>query len=92
MALEITKPKFILDTKRGWGMLITGVAAMVPFLSYYVEAWTGVKLDAAMVAMLGEAGVMVIDAAATVVGVGLWVWGSFRPTAPLVVNPANATK
>lgn len=84
---DIVAPKWVLSTKRGWGMVLTFAGSLLPFVNMWVKAKTGIEIDAPMVALIGEAMANAIDAVGVLVGVLLWVWGSFRPTAPLTVLP-----
>lgn len=84
---DIEKPKWALETKRGWGMVLTFAGTLMPVITIYSKQWFGVAIDAPMVALVGEAVSGVIDAVAVAAGVVLWVWGSFRPTAQINVLP-----
>ena len=83
MALVIEQPKWVLSTKRGWGMVITGLTVAVPLIAQF----TGLPLDQAVVNTVGQTVATGIDVVGTLVGVGLWIYGSFRPTAPLKLLP-----
>jgi hypothetical protein len=87
---DIEKPKWAMATKRGWGMALTFAGTLLPFVNMWVKNKTGVEIDAPMVALVGEAVGGVIDAVAVATGVVLWVWGSFRPSAPITVLPPKA--
>jgi hypothetical protein len=89
---DVAKPKWMLETKRGWGMVLTFIGTTLPFVSMLAHQYLGVKIDAPMVALVGEAVNQLIDSAAVVIGVFLWVWGSFRPTAPIALLRANLDK
>lgn len=78
-----TSPKWVLETKRGWGMLIAAVVMIVPFVNQYL----GLGIDAAVVGTLGETVTKLIDAVAAVVATVLMIWGMWRPTAPLTLLP-----
>jgi hypothetical protein len=82
---DVVKPKWAMETKRGWGMLLTFVGTAMPFVTLMAKQYLGVNIDAPMIALVGEAVNQLIDSVAVVSGVVLWVWGSFRPTssAPL---------
>jgi len=82
---EIMQPKWVLATKRGWGMTITGLTSLLPLLDTWVSMKWGVHISAPVVDLVGQAGTHVLDAIGMAVGVVLWVWGSFRPTAPLTL-------
>lgn len=82
---DIVKPKWALETKRGWGMALTFVGTAMPFVTVMAKQYFGINIDAGMVALVGEAVTNLIDSVAVVSGVVLWVWGSFRPTAPLTL-------
>jgi len=83
---EIVPPKWWLATKRGWGMLITGVMAGLPLAAGLIYSWFGVNITPEMVSNVNTAVLDWIEATGTVIGVALWVYGSFRPTAPLTVG------
>lgn len=83
---DVVAPKWVMSTKRGWGMALTFVSTLMPMINVWLAGW-GVHLDAPMVALIGEAGTQLIDSLGLAVGVALWVWGSFKPTAPLTVAP-----
>lgn len=83
---DVVQPKWVMSTKRGWGMLLTFVSTMLPMLNIWLSG-KGINIDGPMVAIFGEAVTQLIDAIGLVVGVALWVWGSFRPTAPVTVLP-----
>jgi hypothetical protein len=55
----------------------------------WVQAKTGVAIDAPMVALVGEAFTNMITSVGTFAGVCLWVWGSFRPTSPITALPSK---
>lgn len=83
---DVVAPKWVPTTKRGIGMIVTFFTAVLPILSGWL-ATKGVHIDAPMVALFGQALGNVVDAVGTFVGLVLWVWGSFKPTAPLAVLP-----
>ena len=87
---DIVEPKWALATKRGWGMLLAGVSTVLPFVNEYTKGKWGVSIDAPVVALAGEVGANLIDAVGLAVGYGLWIWGTFRPSAPLTVLPPKA--
>lgn len=87
---DVTAPKWVFATKRGWGMALTFLASVLPFVNVFVKKYTGIEIDAPMVSLVGEAVTHLIDSVGLAVGVALWVWGSFRPTAPLTVMPTKA--
>ncbi len=87
--MEEMKPKWVLTTKRGIGMLMVVLASVMPVAGAWVKAKWGWEVDAPMVAVFGERLYGVVDAVALVSGFVLWVWGSFRPTAPLSVTPVS---
>jgi len=80
---DVVAPKWVLSTKRGWGMVLTFVGTALPFVNVYATQWLGHPLDAGMVALVGQSVTNFIEAVGQVAGVALWVYGSFRPTAPL---------
>jgi hypothetical protein len=84
---DIVQPKWVAETKRGWGMILTFAGTVLPMVNMWVQSKTGVAIDAPMVALFGEAVNNVISSVGTFVGVCLWVWGSFRPTAPVTLMP-----
>lgn len=86
---DIEKPKWALETKRGWGMALTFLGTAMPFVTVMAKQYFDINIDAAMVAVVGEAVSQLIDSVAVVAGVVLWVWGSFRPTAPLQLVPVK---
>lgn len=77
-------PKFWLATKRGVGMLMVAVGQAVPLMG----AWMGVEVDAATVGQMGVWIAQWFDLTWNIVGAGLWVIGSFFPTAPLKLTRA----
>lgn len=78
---DFVAPKWWLDTKRGIGMFMVGLGTAVPVLG----AWFGVTLDPAVITETGQQVAVWFDVTWNIVGFVLWVWGSFRPTAPLAV-------
>jgi hypothetical protein len=86
---DVVKPKWALETKRGWGMVLTFAGTVMPMVNMWL-ATKGVHVDAPMITLFGEAVNQLIDSVAVVAGVALWVWGSFRPTAPVTVLPPKA--
>lgn len=86
MATDITPTVWVLNTKRGWGMLIVGATGFVNFISPIIEQYTGIKIDAPMLATIGDVGQQVIEHAAYIVGGLLMVWGMFRPTGDLSIK------
>lgn len=89
--MDMVPPKWVLSTKRGWGMLITFVSTMLPVVSVWLAA-KGINIEPGMVTQLGEAVGNLIEQVGVVVGLVLWVWGSFRPTAPITMVPPEAAK
>ena len=83
---EIVPPKWWLQTKRGWGMVITFVTAVLPVFGVWVSSLLGVDITPDLVSALDSVVLRWIEASGTVLGLALWVWGSFRPTAPLQVS------
>jgi hypothetical protein len=86
---DVVLPKWALETKRGWGMLIVFAGTVVPFINMY-GAQYGIHIEPPMVALLGEAVGSVISSVGVAVGAVLWVWGSMRPTAPITALPPKA--
>jgi hypothetical protein len=82
---EVVPPKWALETKRGWGMVITFVTTVLPIVNTWVSAKWGIQLDAPFVMAFGEAVTSMIDSVGLVVGLALWFVGSMRPTAPLTL-------
>lgn len=89
--VDVVPPKWVMTTKRGWGMFITFVVTLLPMLNLWLAS-KGWEVTIPMVQTIGSAGVGVIEAVGFAVGVALWVWGSFRPTAPLTVLPPKPVK
>lgn len=86
---DVVAPKWIFATKRGWGMVITFVTTMLPMLNVWMSGM-GYSIDPGLVSLVGETGAQLLDTVGLVIGVALWVWGSFRPTAPITVLPPQA--
>jgi hypothetical protein len=86
---DIVQPKWVMATKRGWGMLLTFAGTVVPLINLY-GAQYNIHVEPPMVSLLGEAVGNVISSVGVAAGVVLWVWGSFRPTAPVTVAPPKA--
>ena len=84
---DIVEPKWALQTHRGWGMLITFLSTGLPFVNVYAQQWLGHGIDPGVVSLLGEAGARLIDDIGIAVGVCVWVYGTFFPTAPITVLP-----
>lgn len=88
---DVVPPKWVLSTKRGWGMFITFVMTLLPMLNVWLTS-KGIEISAPMVQLVGSGVAGVIDAVGILIGIALWVWGSFRPTAPLTVLPPKPVK
>jgi hypothetical protein len=86
---DVVAPKWMMYTKRGWGMLIAGLAAGLPAISWWLES-KGIHIDLPMIKVFGEAVSNAMDSIGLVIGFGLWFWGSMRPSAPLTVFPPSA--
>ena len=87
---DVVAPKWVLSTKRGWGMLLTFAGTALPFVNMYANQWFGVHIDAPMISLVGDSVTNLLNDFGTFVGVCLWVYGSFRPTAPLQALPVKA--
>lgn len=85
---DVMQPKFVLSTKRGWGMVITAVTTAIPVVNLF-GASKGIHIDGPMVALVGQSVGAALDAIGVACGVMLWVWGSFKPTAPLTLFPGS---
>jgi hypothetical protein len=87
MTVDVTTvtPKWVLETKRGWGMVLTFATTVLPIVNSWVSAKWGVSLDAPFVMALGDAVTSMIDSVGLVIGLVLWFVGSMRPTAPLTL-------
>jgi len=83
---DIVAPKWMMATKRGWGMVIAGLSAGLPMFSWWL-AGKGINVDLPMITLFGETVSQMLDSVGLVVGFVLWVWGSMRPTAPITVLP-----
>lgn len=81
--MTFAQPKWVLTTKRGWGMVLTGLTVVLPFVSQF----TGVPLDPGIVSAVGQTVATGIDVAGALAGLTLLIWGAFRPTAPLKLLP-----
>ena len=86
---DVVQPKWVMETKRGWGMVLTFAGTVVPLVNLY-GAQYGIHIEPPMIALFGEAVGNVISSVGVAIGVVLWVWGSFRPTAPLNAMPPKA--
>jgi hypothetical protein len=86
---DVAAPKWALETKRGWGMLLTFAGTLVPFINMFGAKY-GITVEAPMVALFGEAIGNVISSVGVATGVVLWVWGTMRPTAPITALPPKA--
>jgi hypothetical protein len=86
---DVVQPKWALETKRGWGMVLTFAGTVVPFINLYGAKY-GVNIEPPMIALFGEAVGNVISAVGVATGVVLWVWGSMRPTAQITTLPPKA--
>lgn len=80
------QPKWWLETKRGWGMLITAVMGLITYAGPLLSQWTGIPIDAAFVGLVGQVVANLLEAIGFCIGFYLWVVGSFRPTAPITVT------
>jgi len=79
---DVMQPKWWLATKRGWGILLAGGATFIPMVATLV----GLPIDASTVGVGGEIVTNWLESTGQLIGFGLLVWGSFRPTAPLSVT------
>lgn len=78
-----TEPKWMLATKRGWGLVIMGAGFALPLLAGYM----GITYDPGAVNTLAADGVAWVAATGKLVGSVMALYGMFRPTAPMTVLP-----
>lgn len=79
---DYMQPKWWLSTKRGIGMAMVAVGAVVPV----VGAYMGLTIDVATWGQFTAAVAQWFEVTWNVVAYGLWLFGSFYPTAPLTVS------
>lgn len=78
---EVMQPKWFADTKRGIGMLMVGLGTFIPLVAGYF----GVTIDTATWGQFAANVASWFDVTWNVIGYVLWIWGTFRPTAPIAV-------
>ena len=79
---DYMQPKWFLETKRGVGMLMAGVGALVPM----VGAYFGVTIDAVTWGQFAAEVAKWFEITWNVMAYALWIAGSFRPSAPITVT------
>lgn len=79
---DYMQPKWWLDSKRGIGMAMAGLGAVIPA----VAAYFGATIDAATWGQFAAEVAKWFEVTWNVIAYVLWIYGSFFPTAPLSIT------
>jgi len=83
------EPKVWYETKRGIGMAMAAISAVLPVIMTTAGGWLGINVDMSQWSEFSQNVAKWFDLTWTLVGYVLWVYGSFRPTAPIVLRRAE---